>query len=331
MRVRRLIGALVAAAVLCLPLAILAEGAKEEAQPAAATPRTLAFYSGSPGGGWYPIAVAIGEMWAKNIPGLSFTHADAGGAGNIVALDEGKAQLAISTSASIGDGAVGNPPFKQKTVNVKGIAAFNSDLYTIFSWKDSDIEEIAQLKGKRLVPLPKGYTAEVLTQAVLKALGLTYNDLAKVDFVSLTQAVGLMQDGHIDAMANAFAPTGDPNITELALQRPIRALEIPEAVRQSVQAASPGIYPAILEKGSYNGIDRDVPVLGFSLALAVRADLPEDLVYRMTKLLVENWSDIQLVSRRFEEISPEELARPNVGVGFHPGAARYYREQGWLK
>ncbi len=319
--------ALAAAALLAAGALCWAEGAAEPASGG----RTLSFYSGSPGGGWYPIAVAISDIWAKRIPGLSFTHADAGGAGNIVAIDEGKADVAISTSASIGDGAVGNPPFKQRTTNVRALASFNPELYTIFVWKSSGIERLADLRGKRLAPLPRGYTAEVITRRVLNAVGATYDDLGKVDFVGLAEAVSLMKDGHIDAMANAFAPKGDPNITELSIQRPIRALEIPAEVRQKVSAASPGVYSAVLPKGSYNGVDSDVNVLGFSLALAVSADLPEDLVYQMTKYLAENWSDVQLVSERFKEVQPQELARPNVGVPFHPGAAKYYREQGWLK
>ncbi len=327
MRKREIVFVLVCALLLGFTTMAAAMGAEESAS----AERTISFYSGSPGGGWYPMAVAISEAWNKDISGLSFTHADAGGAGNLVAINAGKADVAISTTASIGDAVKGNPPFEVKVTKMQALAAFNPEYYTLFVWKSSGIEKLTDLKGKRLVPLPRGYTTEVLTRSILATVGMTYDDFAKVDHVHLSEAVNLMKDGHIDAMANAFSFKGDPNITELSIYKPIRALDIPADVRQKVRANNPGISEAILPKGSYNGIDEDVHVLGFALALAINADLPEDLVYQMTKALVENWDDIKLVSESFAAVEVKDMANPDVGVEFHPGAAKYYKEQGWLK
>ncbi len=326
---KKLIG--LALALALVALGAFAGGEKEAARPAAAQTRTLAIYSGSPGGGWYPIAVAAGEMWVKAIPGLSVTHADAGGAGNVVALSDGKAQVAVTTGASIGDAAVGNPPFEKKIANVRAMAALAPEYYGIMVWADSKILVPADLKGKRLSPCPKGYTVEVITRNVLKASGLSYDDLSKVDFLDLEEAAGQMKDGHLDAVVASINLQGDPTISDLETTRAVRILEIPADVMQKLQAVSPGLYPAVMPAGSYKGVERDTRIPGFSLGLAVGAELPEDLVYRMIKTLVENWSTMQAVSADLADLQPQDLARPTLGVDFHPGALKFYKEQGWIQ
>jgi len=305
-------------------LALVAMGAFAQKQ-------VLAIYSGSPGGGWYPIAVAAGEMWTKNIPGVAVTHADAGGAGNVVALSAGKAQVAISTGASVGDAVVGNPPFEKKVTNVRALAALAPEFYAILTWADSKIKTPADLKGKRLSPAPKGYTVEVITRSVLKAAGLSYDKLSKVDFLDLEEAAGLMKDGHLDAVVASITLTGDPTITDLETTRAVKVLEIPNDVMKKLQAASPGLYPAVLPKGSYKGVTKNTQIPGYSLGLVVGAELPEDLVYKMTKALVENWSTMQAVSADLKDLQPQDLAKATMGVAFHPGALKYYKEKGWIK
>ena len=309
---------------LALVLALVAMGAF-------AQQRVLAIYSGSPGGGWYPIAVAAGEMWTKNIPGVAVTHADAGGAGNVVALSAGKAQVAISTGASVGDAVVGNPPFEKKVTNVRALAALAPEFYAILTWADSKIKTPADLKGKRLSPAPKGYTVEVITRSVLKAAGLSYDKLSKVDFLDLEEAAGLMKDGHLDAVVASITLSGDPTITDLETTRAVKVLEIPNDMMKKLQAVSPGLYPAVLPKGSYKGVTKNTQIPGYSLGLVVGAELPEDLVYKMTKVLVENWSTMQAVSADLKDLQPQDLAKATMGVAFHPGALKYYKEKGWIK
>lgn len=326
---RKLIGLVLILALVAL--GAFAGGGKETAKPAAAQARTLAIYSGSPGGGWYPIAVAAGEIWTKAIPGLGTTHADAGGAGNVVAISEGKAQVAITTGASVGDAVVGNPPFEKKVANVRALAALAPEFYAILTWADSPIKTPADLKGKRLSPAPKGYTVEVITRNVLKAAGLTYDDLGKVDFLDLEEAAGLMKDGHLDAVVASISLTGDPTITDLETARAVRVLGIPADMMQKLQQVSPGLYPATLPAGSYKGVTQDITIPGYSLGFVVSSDLPEDLVYQMTKALVENWATMQGVSADLKELQPQDLAKPTMGVEFHPGALKYYKEKGLIK
>jgi TRAP transporter TAXI family solute receptor len=82
--------------------------------------------------------------------------------------------------------------------------------------------------------------------------------------------------------------------------------------------------------GSVKGVDQDIPTFAFTTGIAVDPELDEELVYQMTKALVENWSDMGLVMESLKKVSPEQLAT-KLGADFHPGAAKYYKERGWIQ
>jgi TRAP transporter TAXI family solute receptor len=305
---------------------------KQERQVEQAERVTINFYSGSPGGSWYPIAVALAEIWMKEIPGysLEFTHADAGGSGNLVAIQNNLCDVAVTSSASIGDGRVGNDPFPEKTTKVLGLAALTPEPWGIWVWKDSGIRTFADMKGKAIVPLPKGYTTEAISRRVLQAAGLTYDDFSKVDFVHVAEAVDMMKDNHTDILAETFSKVGDSTFIELALVRPLHLIDIPKDIQDKVRVISPGLFPDVVKSGTYRGIDQDTNVLGQTLALAISSELSEDLVYLMTKAMVEHWDQMQLVDEGFKELQPQDLAKNVLGTEFHPGTKKYYHERGWL-
>ena len=248
-----------------------------------------------------------------------------------MAIDGGQADVAMSVSVSIGAGIKGIPPFKKAHPNVKALATFYPVNFVLTVWQDSGINEIKDLKGKRLGAGIKGYTAESLVKLTLEAVGLTYQDMRKVEFISDNKSVDLMKDGHLDAFADTSASLRDPSLVDLSINRPIRILDIPDSILETFQKESPGLFRAYIPKGSYNGIDADVPVIASKLGLIVRPELSDELVYQLTKSLVENWEkDMHPVSKLLKSVEPQKLAEP-LGVEFHPGALKYYKERGWIK
>jgi TRAP transporter TAXI family solute receptor len=292
--------------------------------------RILKFGSGATTSEWYPIAVAMSSMWEKRISDIQFQQVATGGVSAIMAANEGKVDIAVTTSYSVGDALIGKKPFKGKQTNIAGLNRIYMAYLAISVWKDSDIYKVEDLKGKRISPGLKGYSYEALIRDVLKAAGLDYSDFAKVDFLPSRQGADAMKDGHVDACGKT-ASKKNAFLTDLSARRPIRILPIPETIFKALKAESPGLYPTVIEKGEYNGIDADVPAVGMSLCLIVNRNLPDDLTYKMAKILAENWvSEVHPVSKILSTVQPEELALP-IGVEFHPGALRYYKERGWIK
>ena len=283
---------------------------------------TINFMTADPGGSWYPAGIALAAIWETNVPGISFTHIPGGGTSNAIGLGEGTAELGISTGISVGDAVQGNPPFEKKYTNLRAMAVFLADTYNIVVYADSDIYTLEDLKGKRLCAAKKGWTSEGMTLRQLKAVGLSYDDMAKVEFVTPGEGVKLMKDGHLDASVIGFDASGDPQLSEMTVFKAIRILPVPDDVLAKLQAQNPGIKRVIIPKGSYKGVDEDVPGIRGATGLIVSPDLSEDLVYKMTRAMAENWvSHMHPVLAEFKKLQPQDLANPLLGVDWHPGAA----------
>jgi TRAP transporter TAXI family solute receptor len=300
--------------------------------PACAGPQpvNLTFMSASPGGSWYPLAVGAAEIWQKNITDsqLSFTHTPGGGVANAQGVDEGIAQVAVTTSVTIGQGLMNMPPFEKPLTNISTLAATSTQYFTITTFKESGIRELDDLKGKALSPTKKGWTVESLVVLLLDAAGISYDDLAKVEFVTGPEAAALLKDGHIDAFADSYEEVADPLVVELSLFKELWFIPVPQSLWEGM--GLPGLVPYTVPGGTIRGVDQDVPTFAFTTGIAVSPDLDEDLVYQMTKTLVENWSDMGLAMESLKGRQPQELA-VKLGADFHPGAAKYYKERGWIQ
>ncbi|WP_192868219.1 TAXI family TRAP transporter solute-binding subunit, partial [Calderihabitans maritimus] len=82
--------------------------------------------------------------------------------------------------------------------------------------------------------------------------------------------------------------------------------------------------------GTYEGQDEVARTVSQWAVLYVKKDLPEDLVYQLTKVMYENTEQIAQAHARGKQITIENATKGIAPVPFHPGAARYYREKGLL-
>lgn len=80
-------------------------------------------------------------------------------------------------------------------------------------------------------------------------------------------------------------------------------------------------------KGTYNGVEEDVPTIAVMAMLAVRSDLPDDVVYEMTKILFEHLDELKTVHQKATYISLDR-ALDGMSIPLHPGAIKYYEEKG---
>jgi TRAP transporter TAXI family solute receptor len=187
---------------------------------------------------------------------------------------------------------------------------------------DAGIKSVADLKGKSIAVQPRGNTGEQMTRELLQIYGLSYKDMAKVSHVSYNDAVALMKDGH----AQAFTLIS----TVPAAARKIRMLTLPDDKFKELQKINSGYARREFAKGIYPGVDYDVRQFGTYTHLMIRADLPDDLVYGITKALAKNVDSLGAVVKDVKGLTVKEMAF-DVGVPYHPGALKFYKEAGALK
>jgi TRAP transporter TAXI family solute receptor len=303
---------------------LIAAAVAMAAAPAAA--QQVTFMTGPQGGSWIPLGGALKGMWEKAVPGLSITQTPGAGISNVRGVDEGKAHIGLANSSTTVDGLEGRPPYPKKVTKVCQLANLYPQYFQVVALADAKVNSYADLKGKSLVTQPKGNTGELLTELVLKMSGLSYQSLAKVNFNSYNESVAMMKDGHANVFTlGTTAPASA--VMDLASARDIRLIPVDDRIMGELKKMNPGYNKLIIKAGTYPRQDKDVPVIGYSTHLVVACDLPENTVYQMTKTMAANVDAMAAVVKSIEGIKPKDMAL-DIGVPFHKGAARFYKEAG---
>ena len=304
---------------------IAAASAALFAAPAAA--QQVTFMTGPQGGSWIPLGGALKGMWEKAVPGLSITSTPGAGIANVRGVDEGKAHIGLANSNTTVDGIQGRAPYPKKVTKVCQLANLYPQYFQVVALSDAKVDSYADLKGKALVTQPKGNTAEMLTDMILKANGLSYQSLSKTNFqAAYTDAVSMMKDGHVQVFTlGTTAPASA--IMDLASARDVKLVPVDDKTFNAVKKANPGHNKLIIKAGTYPKQDKDVPVIGYSTHLVVACDLPENTVYQMVKTMAGNVDSMAAVVKSIEGIKPKDRAL-DIGGPFHTGAAKFYKEAG---
>ena len=299
--------------------------------PTAAKAQTANFFLATSGQGssFYPLAVALSEVWKKNIPGLNVSLAPGGGVGSVIATGKGTAQLGMTLSSAAVDGTLGRPPFKEKFVNVRALASLDPIAFQYLAYKKSGITKIEELKGKRVYVKPKRFAAHALNLLVLGAHDMTLKSFSKAETVGKKDATSLFKDGHVDAMM-WLGQVPDSLIIDVSFNRPIQLLKISDEKKNEIRKINPGIVPYVLKKGLYPGVDEDFHTVSVPRVLVMSKDVSDDKAYQIAKTMVENWKDLTLADPGLKQMEFSSLA-VDFGIKYHPGAAKYYKEQGWMK
>jgi uncharacterized protein len=291
---------------------------------APAIAQQVTFMTGPQGGVWVPLGGALKGMWEKAIPGLQVTATPGAGIANVRGVDEDKAHIGFGNTITTVDGIVGRPPYPRKVTKVCHIASLYPQYFQVVVRTDAKINSIADLKGKSIVVQPKGNTAEVVTQDILVANGLSYSQL-KVSFqASYTDAVDLVKDGHAHGMTLGTTVPSSA-VMDLASARDVKLLPVTDEMVTAMRKTNRGYIKVAISPNTYPKQDKPVEVIGYATHVVVACSLPEQLVYNMVKTMATNVSDLAAVNKAITGVTPKMMAE-DVGVPFHTGAAKYYKE-----
>lgn len=289
-----------------------------------ATADELKMMTGPQGGSWIPLGGQLKDMWEKAVPGLAVQVMPGAGIANARGVDEGKADVGFGNSISTVDGVHGKPPFPKATTNVCNLATLYPQYYQLVVNADAGVNTIAELKGKPITTQQRGNTGELITRQLLEVNGLSYNDL-KVSFVGYSDSVNQMKDGHAVAFGlGTQIPAGA--IMDLAAARSIKLLDQSSSYA-GMRKLNPGYTALTIPKGTYPNQDADVKVVGYATHIFVSCKLPADEVYTMLKTLAANTKTLAMIAKDIETLTPKGMAE-DIGVPFHPGAAKFYKEAG---
>lgn len=187
---------------------------------------------------------------------------------------------------------------------------------------DSEIRTLKDLHGKAVGTAAVGSVSNTLGRRILAELGIKPSRIVNAGWADINT---MMKDGLIQA-AFTFGGVPQPNVTELEAGRPVSVFAMTEAERDTVLKALPYLAPGAIAANAYKSQPKALAtVAGWNFVIA-RADLPDDLVYRIVKATYENRQVLLAGTSLAAESDPENVLHSPIPL--HPGAIRYYREIG---
>ncbi|HEY3364257.1 MAG TPA: TAXI family TRAP transporter solute-binding subunit [Symbiobacteriaceae bacterium] len=286
----------------------------------------LIFATGGTGGTYYPLGGGMAKLW-QSIPGVNVTaQATNASVANIRMLAKGDADLALIQNDTADYGRNGTEAFAEKNekyTNYSAIGALYPEVVQIVVRADSAIKSITDLKGKKVVVGAPGSGTELASKQIFGAYGLTYKDKKDMEplFISFAEGATAFKEKNADALVMV---TGVPaaSLADVVTAADIRLLPIDLAKVKKEYKFYVGFNAP---KGTYKGMNEAVDTVAVLAILVVRDDMNSDLVYQMTKLLFEKNGDIG--HAKAKEFGVKKAAE-GITIPFHPGAAKYLKEQG---
>lgn len=288
-------------------------------------PSQLIVATGGTGGTYYPLGGGMADHITKNAGVTATAQSTGASAENVRLLRDKQAEIAFIQN-DIAEYAVnGTAMFEQdgKIDAFQALGSLYDETIQIVVAADSNINSVADLKGKRVSVGAPGSGTEMNAQQILEAYGLKFEDtqLQRLSFADSAKAI---QDGQLDA---AFQTAGTPTaaITELAATTGVKIIPIDADKIDAIIAKYPFYVKTVIPGNTYSTVPNEIATVSVKSMLVIRADLSEDLVYKVTKAIYENTD--KLGHAKAKEIKLEN-ALAGVSIPVHPGAKKYFDEKG---
>lgn len=210
---------------------------------------------------------------------------------------------------------------------LRAIAALYPDTFQIVARADSKITDLADLKGKRVALGAPASDTLAEARRVLNAADLSECEL-KAQYLRLSESAAQLENGGIDAFfVSGSIPV--PAVVETASAVPIRLVPLSRQIRDRLIRETPFAAAVSIPQTAYHGLAHETPTVSVPILFVVSADLPDDLVYDITRALWQSATRRLLDSGHpAGKLIRLATAPRGVSIPFHPGAARYYHQVG---
>jgi uncharacterized protein len=301
-----------------------------------ASNRTYILSTATTGGAYYPIGVAIATITKSQLQdehNISLSAiSSAGSLENIKLLRDNQAQFALLQGVFAAWGWNGEGPVSRPQTELRSVGAMwqNVEHFVLMSnlVQNGTISDLANLTGQRYVLGARNSGAEQTGRYILEEIGIDYENTMTMAYMGYGGAANAIQDGNVVGMN---VPAGAPvsAITQAFAQMGDRLtlLEFTEEELAAINRRYNLWDWYDLPAGTYPNQHTLVRSVGSPNVLAVRADVPDEVVYQVTRVIWENLAALQDIHSATRDMDLS-IALKGLGAPLHPGAMRYYREKG---
>ena len=293
----------------------------------AAMAANLTLGTGGPTGTYYAVGGVMATVLNPVMEDVDLTVTSTGASkANIQLIDEEDIDLAIVQNDVMYYAYTGTDLFEDEGAyeTFAGVAGLYDETVQIVTCSD-EIKSVADLKGKTVSVGDAGSGTEFNAKQILGAYGISFDDI-KVSNLGFGESADSLKDGKIDA---AFIVAGAPTtaVVDLATTKDVHLVQLDDEHIEKLQEDYDFYTKTTIPAGTYKGVDEDATVVSVRATLIASTEVGEDEVYQMLKAMFDNQEDLIAGHAKFEYLNLED-AVAGMSVPFHPGAVKYYAEQG---
>ncbi len=293
---------------------------------------------------WYVFAASFSKVIDPVLPAGSKVEviARGGGVGNPIAVNDKKADLALSNVVTSVWAMNGNEEIYKgkKYPDIRSLLGGLNQVWVVGMLTEDYIKRTGNdtlekaLKSKdlpRIIMKPRGSTVPPSVAIGMEGLGITLDKYkaggGQIIQVDVGQIASMMRDGRADLYFESVSP-GHPATTEVTLTVPVRFVDWPDQSLEALGKNGLKVHPL---PASFKGQSGPTKAADFGTNLIVHKDMPEATAYAITKAIVENRDKLVAEHKAMGGFVAQDAWRPeNNGIPLHPGAIKYYKEKGWM-
>jgi TRAP transporter TAXI family solute receptor len=288
---------------------------------AAGAPEFLTINGGGQGGAWYLGAAAIGELCKKDVwPGVSTTVQAGGGKINARQLHQKKIDFGFMFALDATHAYKGKLDYKDNPMtNLRAVMSTN--IAYVETVVKPGIKSYAELSGKAVDPGRAGMTGLVTFKYIIDALGL------KVKLVNsgYPEMASLFKDGVVQGVS-VIGSNPHTSVSEIMSTSKGALLPVDDKLAK-IMVDKYDYELVTIPANTYPGQTKDVPSIGSVTQFVTHAEVPEEWVYKVTKVTWEHRQRLVQAHKAYKELDKKMVLR-GVRIPLHPGAARYWKEVG---
>jgi uncharacterized protein len=291
--------------------------------------------TGSPSGIDYPLGGSICRLFNLETPRdgrRCVAVPSAGPVANIESLRAGRTDIGIVPSDVLADALAGQGSFARQRPDsdLRVLFTGHADAFTLVARRELGIHSAAALRGTRINMGSPGSGERVSMERIMAALGVTRNDFAEVRELSLAEQHRALCANELDAIVYSV---GHPNGLIQDVVRMCRGVlvDVSGKAIDDMLLHHPEYERAVIRGGTYLDNPADVHSLGVRAVIVATTRLSEARAYDVTKAVFGRFDDFKRLHPLFAKLAVQDMVDLTGRTPIHPGAARYYRERGWMR
>ncbi len=274
----------------------------------------------------YGYFVAVGQIINQHVDGVRTSVVETGATvDNLRRILRNQVDMGLVTTNVGYHAYAGEGEFEGRPVDNRLLWVYSQAPQNVVMRQDSGVTSMAELDGARLNPGITGSATEATTIAVMETLGLTPEYVRG----STTDVVAGVKDNRMAGyVKSGVGEKLDGSSMDIATFTPIQVLSLSDEQTDVLNEQMPDISVVHIPEGAADGVPA-YSTWSFGLAMHASPELDEETAYHIVKAVMENPEPQVSALANLADVDIAELTLSSGTVPLHPGAARYFEEQGY--